>query len=206
MNSARLVMGGQGLERFDVLVPQTNSQLEHSIANCFLSDADIAETQCSVFSTYQARSRYGPPHQPIRQGITLESVRFYLFWFRCCTSVLCITHHHNHYLEHAQLDGQVIEHYQFSQTQKINATQLLNQLTRHFQWGYVHPNPKVNLKPTLCTLVKDFESSEVGLQAVLGRMLVLGMLPYSFIHYKHVKSEKMTSITTSLKKSANPPQ
>ena len=28
------------------------------------------------------------PHQPIRQGITLESDEFYLFWFRCCTSVL----------------------------------------------------------------------------------------------------------------------
>jgi hypothetical protein len=39
---------------------------------------------------------------------------------------ICITHHHDHYLEHAQLDGQVIEHYQFSQTQKINATQLPN--------------------------------------------------------------------------------
>jgi hypothetical protein len=57
---------------------------------------------------------------------------------------------------------------------------------------------------------QKFETSEVGLQAVyiwfvLGCILVLGMLPYSFIHYKHVKSEQMTSITTSLKKSANLP-
>lgn len=48
-----------------------------------------------------------------------------------------------------------------------------------------------------------FVTSEVGLRAVyirlvLGCMLVLGMLPYSFIHYRHVKSEQMTSITTSL--------
>lgn len=96
---------------------------------------------------------------------------------------VCITHHHDHYLEHAQLDGQMIEHYQFSQIQKLmqHNSQISSPDTRS---GVRTPKSKSESQTNTLYPHQRFVTSEVGLQAVyirlvLGCMLVLVIRSYT---------------------------